>query len=425
MQTETIKKIAVAVESVESSLDSFLLSDQGGSTFGHENEYSAQTLKAGIEAILGDIKVLLKVPDEFVRLSNYAERTEICTKLNELHGCLTQPDYPQVAIILDALKIIMRSYSVRGSNESQESVIENVNKLIGMQSKLKEWLNEIERTKSKADTALKNAQATAEKTGALIARVDEVNKKSEEAENANNKIAEHNQNIESISANITSKEEIINSFAERVAGLQNQIDAQQKSTKDYSNKLNEYAEEQTEKLKEAELLIEQARNALGYKTAEGISAAFDERYNADKGQRAWWWVVGAAAFCAVAIYFGVQLFDIENISMSLVVSRIAVMSAAISGAWFCAAQYVKHKNTMEDYGYKAVLSKSMMAFLEQLGGDERERYLELVLTEIHKDPLRKRHDVHDGMGQGAIHELETLLKKYFKKSLVDPGKLDE
>lgn len=65
----------------------------------------------------------------------------------------------------------------------------------------------------------------------------------------------------------------------------------------------------------------------------------------------------------------------------------------IYAAIFCSQQYVKQKNLVEDYAYKSVLSKSIIAFSEELRKNDPEKYTEYlstVLREIHHDPLRKR-----------------------------------
>jgi ATP-dependent exoDNAse (exonuclease V) beta subunit len=57
------------------------------------------------------------------------------------------------------------------------------------------------------------------------------------------------------------------------------------------------------------------------------------------------------------------------------------------------AGYTKQKNIIEDYAYKTVLAKSIIAFSEELRDKSPERYTEYlstILKEIHQDPLRKR-----------------------------------
>ena len=67
---------------------------------------------------------------------------------------------------------------------------------------------------------------------------------------------------------------------------------------------------------------------------------------------------------------------------------------------FCANQYGKQKNLLEDYSYKLALAKSMVAFSEELREKDSERYkeyLSTVLNEILKDPLRTRIDPNKNM----------------------------
>ena len=124
----------------------------------------------------------------------------------------------------------------------------------------------------------------------------------------------------------------------------------------------------------------------------------------------------AFLFVCSGIGIGIWLVtSAEAIGFGLVLSRVAILSLSLSAAWFCAAQYVKHKNTLEDYGYKAVLSKSMVAFLDQLKGEERERYLEMVLLQIHQDPLRKKHDVDT-----PISKIFGMFRREKKNKQLDP-----
>lgn len=108
------------------------------------------------------------------------------------------------------------------------------------------------------------------------------------------------------------------------------------------------------------------------------------------------WLRGALLFMSIAVGMGIWVvLGNKDIGLGLAISRITIIPVVLSGAWFCAAQYVKYRNIREDYGYKAVLSKSMIAFMDHLPEDAKGDYLKTVLTEIHKDPLRKRHDDSD------------------------------
>ncbi|MDR0907449.1 MAG: hypothetical protein LBM63_02390 [Rikenellaceae bacterium] len=87
------------------------------------------------------------------------------------------------------------------------------------------------------------------------------------------------------------------------------------------------------------------------------------------------------------------------------------------GALFCANQYTKQRNIAEDYAYKTVLSKSIVAFSEELREKDPERYAEYistVLREIHQDPLRRRGKDKDEVSlkdsAGLVDKIIDLLR---------------
>ena len=74
---------------------------------------------------------------------------------------------------------------------------------------------------------------------------------------------------------------------------------------------------------------------------------------------------------------------------------------------------------LDNYTYKMVLAKSIVGFSEQLnnGHDnsvEYKNYIQLALSEIHQDPLRKRSktdkDVDGGIKSGIDLVIETAQK---------------
>ena len=137
-----------------------------------------------------------------------------------------------------------------------------------------------------------------------------------------------------------------------------------------------------------------------YTNAAKIGAAFTKRYDEERKRpwKNWGWLAAAFIFISIPIGWGLLfLASTDEISVGYSIARIAIMSVAIYGAWFCSTRYVRHKNITEDYGYKSTLSNSMIAFLEQFQGEknreERLIYLKTVLREIFQDPLRTRHDM--------------------------------
>lgn len=167
-----------------------------------------------------------------------------------------------------------------------------------------------------------------------------------------------------------------------------------------TNNLNTIIAEYEDKLKQ-------------YTNAAKMGAAFTVRYNEErkKALQNSFWLIWAAVFLLAPIYEGISfLTSYEGITVGRSIARIAIMSVAIYGAWFCMARYVRYKNITEDYGYKSVLANSMVAFLEQFEGDqnkqERILYLQTVLREIFQDPLRKQHDM-----QHPVSDILQRVKK--------------
>ena len=148
---------------------------------------------------------------------------------------------------------------------------------------------------------------------------------------------------------------------------------------------------------DAEVLIQKVRDAMEWSAVAEISSSFNSRYEELKKGRRWnlLWLVGALACLGATIWFSYETVQMQNydLSFGFFFARFAMMIATGYGIWFCAFRFVRYQNTMEDYAYKVVLSKSMAAFLDRFEGQERAAYLQLVLSEIHQDPLRNQHDL--------------------------------
>ena len=419
MTTQTIQQIEHHMDLLKEALQSFVVAEHKGNLYGPEEEYTPQTLKAGIKAILTDIRGLVKVPSKFVRLSNLHERNGIVTILNDMNNMLDAESYNEVANKLDELKPIIRNYGVRGSSETKDILIDRINKLNAQSSIFEENLNAINRTKEKSEEAILKIEAAEEKIASLNNIIAEVTEKIQQTEDFRGQSEEDSQSIGEFLSSVKSHEEIVRSFSQQVEQRQTQLDSQQAMTNKYMENLKSYEKERGEKLKEAEGLIKQAREALGYKTAEGISAAFNERYTEEKrsGRYSWLWLAFATIFVGGGVGLIILLSQAGSESGYLaVVSRFATLPILFASAWFCASQYIRYRNTRDDYGYKSVLSKSMVAFLDQFTDKrEREYYLATILSQIHQDPLRKKHDVDTPITKA----LEMFRRKESDKDIDD------
>ena len=195
-----------------------------------------------------------------------------------------------------------------------------------------------------------------------------------------------------------SNQKLIENFATKVQDRDNRLTELEQKIIENNKALLRYEDERKALLKEAEALIESAKTALNYKTAEGLSASFSEQYkNSNKTWISAGWIIGAI-FCLL-ITLGLGIWILHNINEDnkwyFIVGRFLLLPMPIIGAIFCANQYTKQKNITEDYAYKTVIAKSIVGFSEQLKKNSTDNseyitYIAKALEEIHKDPLRAR-----------------------------------
>lgn len=168
-------------------------------------------------------------------------------------------------------------------------------------------------------------------------------------------------------------------------------------------------------------LIKSAHEALKLGSTVGISTAFSNQYDkANEINKKGWWVFGAILFLISAIGLTIWIVSDEKSAdkLAVVIGRIVAVAISIAGAIFCSRQYTKQKQIAEDYAYKAVLAKSIVAFTEEIGasndnGDTHVGiYLNKVLTEIHKDPLRERGTTRTkrGFSDKQVEQITDVVK---------------
>ena len=410
MKTQTIQDIEKMVTQVQEALKGFIVSENEENRYGSEREYTPKSLKSGIKAILIDIQGLVENTNKFVQLSTCAERNQILDKLTSINTQLENLNFEDVAPFLDELKPVIRNYNIRGSSETQDALTKRINRLNAVCAIIEENLATTTKIKEESELAKDKIQSSQGVLETLDNLIQELQNKTAEIENLRVQSEQGHQSVERTMTDAKSHAEIIEHFSQQVESRQQQIDKQQVITKEYQEKLKLYTVERAKKIKEAEELISQARDALGYRTAEGISASFRERYidEKNKQKKSLRWLGGAVFFLIAGVGLGIWMAVDADFLTANALSHIAIVSATLSAAWFCSARYVKDKNILEDYSYKAVLAKSIVAFLDLLTGKEREVYLKMVLLEIHKDPLRKRHDVDEGIVQRIFRKKEEI-----------------
>lgn len=443
MELTTINQIREKRDSIRESIKDLNLKKYSSEKYGSENEYTFRGLIGGIEALLTDISTLTRYPSKFVKISTYSERTSIHSNLSQIEAHLESPENYIPSI--EALKTLLRSYNVRYFSDRQiefETEIEDVRKIkLQLQQVLvdsKELNKNIENSKStlenkleKSNTKLEVIETELEK---IVERKDKLIEQSKTLETINSSLDTINEtaseNLLEITESLTeskTNEKLITSFSDKVLDREMRLDELEFKTQTNNKKLEEYDTERKSILAEANKLIESSKKALNYTTAEGISASFQEQYTNSKNRKIFGsWISGAVVCLFGTIALGIWILYTKNDSIGVLIGRISLLPLPIIGAVFCANQYTKQKNIMEDYAYKMVLSKAIVGFSEQLkknGNDDNEEYVHYIKTaliEIHKDPLRKREKTKSNENKDSnLKDLIEVAERIIKLSKVN------
>ena len=435
METASINTIKTQLGNIQQNLGAFreYHKAQGSNmvvcNYGSENEYSLKGVIGGVKNILDDLGFLTRSHNLFLKLSTLSERNEMIQQLNQLNNSLANRQVPNIVIYLDALKSKLRTYNLRtdrdryveynnalddlcrkaieleeGINDVKKKIEEageTYNEIQGKQSEYNEIINELTEKKDEFKAQY----------DAFVSEVGDFKALAEKAKTNELAVANHLKQAEQY-------KEAFNGFIEKIDDREKVLAKQNEATDNYEKKLEAYDKDQQKKMKEVAELIEKARQALQYTTAAGMSAAFQEQY--DKTNDKWakrWWLIFAVIFLAITIFIGAWIvtgWGIKGDSSTQLFSligRLSMVPFTILAAIFCANQYVKQKNLAEDYAYKAVLTKSIVAFSEELRENDEKgysEYISTVLKEIHQDPLRKRGKEKDEI---TIKETTGILGK--------------
>lgn len=340
MATDRVKKLRSMIANVEETLSYFQPLQHKGELYG-DRKYTPESLEMALRILLNEFSDLIET--KFFESLPIGERNEITKLLASLVVSTHRREYNQAANHADELKVLIRDYRAKMLLEPE-----------ALSAALEKW----QESSSQIDSLMKNLDVQSQQIRKLFA----------ESQN-------------------------------RDEGLQ-QIEEAHKA------KLNEYSEQQREALSEINNLKEEAKAALHYTVPAGISADFTKRYTSNKK---WWkaglnflWLLMAGVSIGGALWAIYWLLPKMGIELEDYIAKLTIMIPAIGVAWFCATRYARYSNITEDYGFKAILARSMVAFLNQFQDKERAIYLTTVLTQLFQDPLRKRHDTK--------HPAESILR---------------
>ena len=406
MDIPTIVALRNCRDRLRNSLRSFTSTRHSDERYGNEQEYIAKGIVAGLFAILTDLSALIKAPAQLIQKTTHSERTQLAACIEKLNVYVESGNLHELVTVIDEIKPLLRSLGVRYTTERLEAFDGQINEIQKNASDLSQRIVDVEEilvegNRLKAEIKDTHHALTQEiesldkQRGDLDETINLTREKHSELDNLLSVDIERSEQIEQLLANSNSHTKTIDNFSKKIASRESQLEKQEVASQQYRDKLEEFKADHERHLSEAKELIKNAKLALEYKTAEGLSAAFTEQYNkANKTQPKGAWL-GIAGVCVVAsICLGIWLTVEKDVSLNIIVARISLFPILIGTAWFSAGQYVKQKNIAEDYAYKAVLAKSIVGFSDQLSkesdkGEDYSHFIKSVLTQIHKDPLRK------------------------------------
>ncbi len=284
-----------------------------------------------------------------------------------------------------------------------EDYKEEIKNLSGVRKKyldLLKQLNELDKLQTQTDEVFKVANQTNDDINKILTEIKEKLK-----------------NITQLEIDVAGNAKKTNEVSILIKESEKEIEGKKLQVNTFAGNIEEYKaaikilQEEAEKIISKEKVIDdlilQAEKALNLKSAQGISAAFSTQYHTAnetgilkiQGKKINLWLIGASVFIlsalGITIWIATGHLGSNGIGISLIVARIVAVAISITGATFCAKQFIKQRNIAEDYAYKAVLSKSIIAFADEIRKKDPQKvaeYLTKVLDEIHKDPLRPRDD---------------------------------
>lgn len=401
---------------------------------------------------IGRIKTVAKKIQEFPRneytLSNTAEKYDITFKelfidldraiSRVIALCNTRNQFKDISSYSQREQILKHLKSISQDIEKGGDFILNLDKLkldikeFAYMKYVKTSANDIETEVAKLRTAKTNLLK--EKTKLLRA-----------ISTVSNNVQKTKDNIEQSSKNKLELEKLETTINNHKEQLKNQDKKHEKYdekinsfNKEKDQKIIELNQEQENNLEKVQAILEKAKEAMRLGTAAGISAGFQAQYNEIKGikytekdgvekekenfrykaakfftgGKVWIW--GALLFALIAILIGVWLAQDNDPKLGQIYARLSLMFISLTGAWFCAKQYVNIFNIATDYAYKSTLAKSIDAFSETLKGSDEinenyREYIKKILDEIHKHPLRNYKK------QEAVAPIEKIVEAVLDK----------
>lgn len=431
MELTSITQIRELKDSLKEQIATVDKSRYSDLLYGSESEYTFRGLLAGLDCLLTDVTSLTKAPNQFLKLSTYQERQQILNALKNCESYINSPQY--LWTYLDNLKIALRPFHIRYTKERLLDFDEELSSIVRKKQVLDEELVNIKELKQKNEVLLNDLTTNNEKLEEVLNecenKLKEADEKNEELnekfDELKNKISESDSLIDKATEIVATSDvlltetqnnaELIKEFESTVDKRENQIKVIDARTIEYRTNIEKFEKERIELNDQAQDTIAKALIALEYNTARGLSASFQTQLDKIENSKYYLWLVGASFFLLLTVGIGIWIVLTGHLDIYGTIGRLSLTPFTITGAIFCANQYIRQKNVIEDYSYKLVLSKSIVGFSEQLNNgrensNEYKEYIKIALSEIHKDPLRKRSKIDKDVDGGIKNGIDTIIE---------------
>lgn len=400
----------------------------------HE-ESSVNDFIMDISFIYTQVSYLVKSHKVFLKISSLSERQNINSYLANLTAHLNQSNFAYIDDQINHLKALLRNFHVFFKKDYVSDFYDELQKLQTEQKTIEGLLKSSKKTKEDTDKIFVDLE---DKANQIEQKIEDLTSSYSDLDHKVTSATEKEHEISELFNSSKSHEGVITDFSTRVEKREQQLIKQQSKTEEYEKYLEQYGKQQQEILTESKKLIDSAKKALKYKTAEGISASIQGQYENAKSK---WstvpWLLSAVIFVVLTLLFGFLIVggSIEILSLklnyidisdnwSLLVGRIILLPILITGAVFSAKQYTKQKNIIEDYAYKMVLTQSIVGFSEQLlkikdTNEGYQAYIEKVLEELLQDPLRERKIKDESVEEKAkdiVSNVADIAGKFLPKN---------
>jgi hypothetical protein len=299
----------------------------------------------------------------------------------------------------------------------------------------KRSLTEISNLRRSYSNTLKSLENTKRK-------VNEFNLHYNKSKESLNESINNNNSIIKLLNEVAEKTKLANSDSIKIEKLKQEIENSKQEIVAFKENINSYKDDITEytdvaqgiidnyeqQKKRIQELINEAETALSLKSSEGISAAISAQYTSEnKKIKKIPWLIASSVFLFFAL-FGIVLLLFNNIELTekikfvsettnSIIARIVFVGISVTGASFCANQFLKQKNLADEYAFRLVLAKSILAFskeIEKLSPDDAIEYIKDVLKEINKSPLNKEKEKTEGLTGKDVSILQKIIDTVVK-----------